>query len=254
MRQRKSAALQRSERVGLRWKAPRAAARHSPFAGWCRGWPYVRSGCPQGPVRGQPPAAIPLTRPRQKRGVPLRWGRKSPQAESSRAESLDRGSSETKSSEGGRRFRKASPFSTRRGISRRKGAAAARRASTLRAERDRDEGCSRIGEVGDKVGRRAIVARCPRATRCQSTLHGGPGLARRGRLVPTSRSTKGLHARRLACGPRGLGCAHGRARGWIRLQESVSDVRVVRPEVMSLGIVRKGLRATLVGRMREHRR
>lgn len=155
---------------------------------------------------------------------------------------------------GGRRFRKASSFSRRRGISRRKGAAAARRASTLRSERDRDEGCSRIGEVGDKVGLRAIAARCPRATRCQSTLHGGPGLARRGRLVTTSRSNQGLHARRLACGPRGLGCAHGRARGWTRLQESVSDVWVVRPEVMSLGIVRKGSRATLVGRMRGHRR
>lgn len=131
---------------------------------------------------------------------------------------------------GGRWFRKASPFS------RRKSGAAARRASTLRAERDRDEGCSRIGEVGDKVGRRAIVVRCPRATRCQSTLHGGPGLARRGRLVPTSRSEKGLHARRLALGPRGPGCAHGRARGWTRLQESVSDVRVARPEVMSPGM------------------
>lgn len=134
------------------------------------------------------------------------------------------------------------------------GCAAARKVSTFRAERGRDEGCSRIGEVGDKVGRRAIVVRCPRAIRCQSTLHGGPGLARRGRLVPTSRSKQGLHARRLALGPRGLGCAHGRARGWTRLQESVSNVRVVRPEVMSLGMVRKGLRATLVGRMRGHRR
>jgi hypothetical protein len=71
------------------------------------------------------------------------------------------------------------------------GGAAARKVSTFRAERDRDEGCSRIGEVGDKVGRRAIVARCPRAIRCQSTLHEGPGLARRGRLVPTSRSDWG---------------------------------------------------------------
>lgn len=98
------------------------------------------------------------------------------------------------------------------------------------------------------------LSRCPRAIRCQSTLHGGPGLARRGRLVPTSRSNQGLHARRLALGSRGLGCAHGRARGWTRLQESVSDVRVARPEVTSLGIVRNGSRATLVGRMRGHRR
>jgi hypothetical protein len=145
-------------------------------------------------------------------------------------------------------------FVERHPFQKEKGGAAARRVSTLRAERDRDKGCSRIGEVGDQVGRRAIVGRCPRAIRCQSTMHGGPGLARRGRLVPTSRSNHGLRTRRLARGPRGLGCAHGRARGWTRLQESVSDVRVARPEVMSLGLVRKGSRATLVGRMREHRR
>lgn len=51
-----------------------------------------------------------------------------------------------------------------------------------------------------------------------------------------------------------FGCAHSRARGRTRLQESVSGVRVVRPEVTSLGSCPSGLRTPLVGRMRGHRR
>jgi hypothetical protein len=86
MRQRRSATLQRSERVGLRWKAPRAAARHFTFRG-VMSWLALRSIglCPLSLLRTGRSADDHL-RPILQRGLRQKrrerrpfWGRKFPE-------------------------------------------------------------------------------------------------------------------------------------------------------------------------------